>query len=325
MSDSKTNHKENKRTIDLDVSGHLMSLNAGLYCIYHSPGQAEADEFGFPGLRVSLPPFQQKAHIKIETFEKDGWLGAEKNAALVRVSNSPGLILITIYENPARKVNAPNIQVTRLNDAPKEQNRAQLNASTQDETPPRQEQNVSENANGLSKKEEESYLFAHVERMGDVTVALGDWVGVPDSKTWIEGFSLHLGELIDPEDIEYQAVLGKGWMSPWYKGKQFCGSRGMALPLCGLRVRLSDEASKKITVRLSATFVDGSKVGPVEDDTIVCADSIAPLEAIRVELIQRDNQENNDQATSPSDPVVNRVVRSNIKLKTPVTKANVEN
>ena len=40
------------------------------------------------------------------------------------------------------------------------------------------------------------------------------------------------------EDIEYQAVLGRGWLSPWVEGGQFCGSRGMALPMLGLRVRL---------------------------------------------------------------------------------------
>jgi hypothetical protein len=31
-------------------------------------------------------------------------------------------------------------------------------------------------------------------------------------------------------DIEYQAVLGRGWLSPWIEGGKFCGSRGMALP-----------------------------------------------------------------------------------------------
>ena len=43
---------------------------------------------------------------------------------------------------------------------------------------------------------------------------------------------------IPADDIEYQAVLGRGWMSPWVEGGQFCGSRGMALPILGLRVRL---------------------------------------------------------------------------------------
>ena len=49
---------------------------------------------------------------------------------------------------------------------------------------------------------------------------------------------------IAPEDIEYQAVLGRNWLSPWVEGGKFCGSRGMALPLLGLKVRLKGAAAK---------------------------------------------------------------------------------
>ncbi len=51
-------------------------------------------------------------------------------------------------------------------------------------------------------------------------------------------------EGVAPQDLEYQAVLGRGWLSPWIEGGKFCGSRGMALPLLGLNVRLKGEAAK---------------------------------------------------------------------------------
>ena len=67
---------------------------------------------------------------------------------------------------------------------------------------------------------------------------LGDWLGEKGSKRWIEGFGIAPTKLLEPKDLEYQAVLGKGWLSPWVEGGQFCGSRGMALPILGLRLRL---------------------------------------------------------------------------------------
>ena len=51
------------------------------------------------------------------------------------------------------------------------------------------------------------------------------------------------------------------WLSPWVEGGKFCGSRGMALPLLGLSVRLKGTAAKAFECSYSATFVDGSAVG----------------------------------------------------------------
>lgn len=335
MSEGKEQPKQaqnQQRVIDLNVNGHLMSLDAGLYCIYHAPGQAPADDFGFPGLRISLPPFKQSVQVSVETFENDGWLGAEKSAALVRISGGPGLILVTVYQNPGSQHPAPKLQVVRLNDAPElvavDNQAATTVLKQQAEIAQQTEIKKAILQNDIS-------LFAHVQRMGDITVKSGDWIGIPDSKTWVEGFGLNLQKYLKPEDIEYQAVLGKGWMSPWYKGGQFCGSRGMALPLCGLRIKLSNEASKKYHIRLSATFIDGTKLGPVEDDSILSAESVAPLEAIRFELVSKSDgkvvggvegveipQEKSAEARPKTIKkiVPTKSVRSNMKLKTTAAK-----
>lgn len=338
MSDGKEQPKQNQyqqRVIDLNVNGHLMSLGEGLYCVYHAPGQTPADNFGFPGLRISLPPFKQDADVRVETFENDGWLGAEKSAALVRISGGPGLILVTVYQNPSSQHPSPKLQVVRLNDAPAiatTGSDAQFAALKQQADNAQQSQTNAPQKAAVEQQNDIS-VSAHVQRMGDVTVRSGDWIGVPDSKTWVEGIQLNIKNHIQPDDIEYQAVLGKGWMSPWYKGNQFCGSRGMALPLCGLRVKLSGKAAKKYHIRMSATFIDGTKIGPVEDDSILSAESVAPLEAIRFELIAIDD----GKSTVVSTPVVEepdiaskkvikkivptKPVRSNIKLKTTAVKA----
>jgi len=129
--------------------------------------------------------------------------------------------------------------------------------------------------------------MAHVQRMGDVTCDLGDWLGVKGSRQWVEGFGIAPNNGIALTDIEYQAVLGRNWLSPWVEGGKYCGSRGMALPLLGLKVRLKGEAAKAYDCSYSGTFVDGSAVGPVSDGESCEAESLAALEAFQVVIRPR--------------------------------------
>jgi hypothetical protein len=129
-------------------------------------------------------------------------------------------------------------------------------------------------------------IAAHVQLRGDVTGRLGDWVGERGSQHWIEGFALSPQRSgVTLQDIEYQAVLGRGWLSPWSEGGQYCGSRGMALPILGLRVRLRGKAAETRTLQVSATFIDGTATGPVGPGEACEAESLAPLEAFCITLL----------------------------------------
>ena len=92
---------------------------------------------------------------------------------------------------------------------------------------------------------------------------------------------------IATQDIEYQAVLGRNWMSPWVEGGKYCGSRGMALPLLGLKVRLKGAAAKAFECSYSATFVDGSAVGPIIGGETCQAESLAAMEALQIVIRPR--------------------------------------
>jgi hypothetical protein len=127
-------------------------------------------------------------------------------------------------------------------------------------------------------------IVAHIQGRGDVTTTLTEWMGKPGSKNWIEGFAISPRHLIGPNDIEYQAVLGRGWLSPWSEGGQFCGSRGMSLPILGLRVRLRGEAAERYDCTLTASFVDGTKVGPLDNGEPCQAESLAPLESFQLQI-----------------------------------------
>ena len=259
---------------ELRVSAHLMTLEPGVFCVFQRPAPG-IDGTGLPGVRLSVPPgaAETGSGIEIAGFRGDGWVGEVNDAALVRVSRRSQL-LVTIYQLAGERSRAPNLQVMQINEA---------SAGA-----PAAEPATLEAPAGPQIAPEAAEMSAHIANRGDVLGMLGEWMGEPGSALWIEGFALSPKSGIVEEDIEYQAVLGRGWLSPWVQGGQFCGSRGMALPILGLRVRLRGQAATEYDLTLSASFVDGSRLGPLSGNEALEADSLAPLEAFLVELKPRD-------------------------------------
>jgi hypothetical protein len=261
---------------ELQVSAHLMHLDAGVYCVYHSPGSIAPDPAtGLPGARLTLPPGPAPRGVSIVSFREDGWIGSLDAAALIRVMQGPAQVMMTIYQ-AVGATQSPRLQVTKLVEG------VQTVAAKQGVVaPPGYDEEIGEAA---LQSTEDAEIAAHIQRRGDVLARLNDWVGERGSQQWIEGFALSPRGAVKPEDIEYQAVLGRGWLSPWSEGSQYCGSRGMALPILGLRVRLRGAAAATHSVHVSATFTDGTAVGPVAAGEACEAESLAPLEAFKVEL-----------------------------------------
>jgi hypothetical protein len=183
-------------------------------------------------------------------------------------------VLVTIYQSPRQgPETAPRLQVLRLSSV----------AATPAPAPAQQAAAPAAPAAAPGEAE----VVAHVQRTGDVGGLIGDWIGARGSRSWIEGFAIKPRDGVAAEDIEYQGVLGRGWLSPWVEGGKFCGSRGMALPLLGLKVRLKGAAAHEWECSYEATFTDGSKAGPVRGDEACEAPSLASMEAFRVELRRR--------------------------------------
>ena len=90
-----------------------------------------------------------------------------------------------------------------------------------------------------------------------------------------------------PTDIEYQAVLGRGWLSPWIEGGKFCGSRGMALPLLGLQGAAEGRGAEDARVQLLRDVRRRHAVGPVPAGETCEAESLAALEAFQVVIRPR--------------------------------------
>ena len=278
---------------ELKVSGHLMTLDIGLFCIVQVPSRASDPRSGLPGVRISLPPgsASRPEGVTISTFRPDGWLHGFGDAALVRVLGGPAQILVTIYQSPNAKDGAPNLQVHRLLEpspaaeagkAPRPAAAPAAAAAPAPAPAPAPAAAPAAAAPAAAKAPAVMEMVAHIQERGDVGAMLGDWLGDPGSKRWIEGFGIAPTHLLAAKDIEYQAVLGKGWLSPWVEGGQFCGSRGMALPILGLRLRLRGEAAEAYEAYYAASFTDGSAVGPVAAGEACEAESLAPIEAFQV-------------------------------------------
>jgi hypothetical protein len=143
-------------------------------------------------------------------------------------------------------------------------------------------------------------VIAHIQRTGDVGGSLGEWIGVRGSGLWVEGFGFAAADGTTIPELEYQAVLGRNWLSPWVEAGKYCGSRGMALPLLGLKLRLKGASAKNFDCTYSATFVDGSSVGPISGGETCEAESLAALEAFQVIIQPRDAR------TGTPRPIVGR-------------------
>ena len=242
---------------NVQATARLMRLEAGTYCIFHAATPMPGPAGLLSGMRISPPP--GGSAVQVTTFAADGWIGACDGAALVRVLPPGGVVLVTTYRVQGAP-DLPALQVVRLGGT--QPARAAVPAAPV--SPPVQA--------------EAGSMVAHIQRQGDVTVPLGAWMGRNGSGQWLEGFEITPAMGIAGADVEYQAILGQDWYSPWVEGGGYCGSRGMALPLLGLRVRLKGDAAKRFTCRVEASFTDGTHLGPVEDEALMAATQ-APLEA----------------------------------------------
>jgi hypothetical protein len=293
-----------KRVAELQVSAHLMTLESGLFCVFQTPGSAPPDPAtGLPGVRITPAPgiAGRPEAVSVSTFREDGWLSG--TAALVRVTDGSAQILVTIYQHKGMD-SAPRLQVLRLSGDPTLPDAPAAPAGS----PARP---VGTGAEPVANPE----VMAHIQRMGDVGCKIGEWLGEKGSRQWIEGFGMAPASGITPDDIEYQAVLGRNWLSPWVEGGKFCGSRGMALPLLGLKVRLKGAAAKAFECSYSATFVDGSTVGPIAGGETCEAETLAALEAIQVVIQPRAGK------TAAKGPIGKIAEAPNVAVQKPSTVA----
>jgi hypothetical protein len=132
-------------------------------------------------------------------------------------------------------------------------------------------------------------ILAHISLQGDVWFEQGAWVGASDKRLTIEGFAVEPGVAFTAADISYQAMFSDGSLTDRCQGGEFCGTRGKALPICGLRVRLSGAAADSYDCSYCARFADGTEVSCVKGGEICQAESRAPIVGLRITWCASEN------------------------------------
>jgi len=130
-------------------------------------------------------------------------------------------------------------------------------------------------------------ILAHVSRRGDVEVAMGAWIAGPDAPAPIEGLELR-GAFAEGVVVETQPLLATNpprWLD-WSGPGNFVGTRRRALPLAGLRLRLSGAAKENFEIVASALFLGSpvlSRRG--REVELVSSAGVDPLVGLQIELV----------------------------------------
>lgn len=132
-------------------------------------------------------------------------------------------------------------------------------------------------------------ILAHVRSRGDMDFVGAAWAGRVAPGLWIEAFSVKPMERFSAKDIEYKALTGSGFETPWLSDGALCGTRGMGVPLVGFSLRLKPgPETAGYDCEYSGYFRSGTIAGPVRNGT-PCRSPVAgdPLEGIQVRLVER--------------------------------------
>ncbi len=133
---------------------------------------------------------------------------------------------------------------------------------------------------------DDSILLAHIQARGDRREPLGSWIGERGSTLAIEGFVISLAATY-PSGLFYKAVMANHVLSDAASSGEYRGTRGENMPVYGLLIELDADFASKYDVEYEASFIDGSRVGPVDPGTLCTAPSHASMEAFRVIVLSK--------------------------------------
>jgi hypothetical protein len=134
-------------------------------------------------------------------------------------------------------------------------------------------------------------LVGHIQNRGDEQARINFWLGHVGSRLAIEGLYIALAEALPAEGFFYQAVLADGTLSEPAQSEEFCGTRSQNRPIYGFRITTEGRFAEMYDVTVEASFVDGSRVGPVGPGTVCKTDTHAALEALQLRIFARAAEE----------------------------------
>ncbi|MBB3950208.1 hypothetical protein GGQ76_001499 [Aureimonas jatrophae] len=208
-----------------------------------------------PGLRLVSAPGEPDALLRTP------------GRVLVIAADQPGTIEVVLRAARAGATLAATLELTRMG------------AEAEPSPEPRLRPSLAEG--GV-----EFLLRAHVSLRGDLAAPRGHWICGPDAPGRIEGLEMRaVGEDLP---IEYQVAVagrGAGW-SNWTPAGAYAGTRGKALPLIGLRARLTAAAAPGLALRADGAFLGASLVTRRGRDVELLGPTpLDPLVGLRLDFV----------------------------------------
>lgn len=257
----------------LGATAQLLTFEPGLYSVDFTVPRSIATNTGLnlPCVRLEPVPsaIANPGRAFVSVMAEGGWLFQGNEPTFVRAVGGRAGVMLTVYKAAADTA-SPELRIRLVTDTA-------AGTATSQPAPPKAEPQTSDVAFAH---------MVHVQGSGDIRVAGGQWAGRGGSGVPIEGFSLLPPPEFGPATLEYQAILGDQWNTPWTRAGQFCGSRGMSLPILGVRIRLSGKDADSYECTYWGSFVGRPTVGPIHDGEACIADQ-AFMEALRVVISRR--------------------------------------
>jgi GT2 family glycosyltransferase len=291
----------------LAASVQVLPLPVGLYLFSVTPsdppGASATGRLRLPAMQVGLGPGVPPDQVEFMAGPgtEAAWLIAPTDLLVVKV-NGVGATLIL------NSVRAPDggtlsIKVERLSGRTSTVARAP--SAPREEAPRDGGSSGATFADGAVDLPLAVQIGAHICTRGDMNFTNVPWAGRIAPGLWIESFTVRPLERFEPKDIEYKALTGSGFETPWVSDGAPCGTRGMGVPLVAFALRFKGSVAAGFDCEYSGYFQSGVTVGPLRNGA-PCRSTVAndPLEGIQVRLVKRAAAGNADPATAGKRPPV---------------------
>ncbi len=264
----------------------LIDLEPGLYAFSLSDLPADTHAV-LPVVQISAVA-GYAADAGIDFFGKhdpvENLLTNTSDVVVVRISGSAGSLLIRTLRLPSGDASKVSVQYHRLD----RRGAAAELAAEQNNHPSLRTQ-----------------ITAHIQNRGDLPFVGPGWAGCIEEGLWIEAFAINPLKGFIPGDIEYKALTGSGFETPWVSGGMMCGTRGTSNPLVAFAIRLRGAAAERYECRYSGTFLGSGVIGPFRNGA-ACKSAYGRDPVIGIELeineIAKDVADTDTGSSEPSLP-----------------------
>lgn len=291
----------------LEATAQLLTFAPGLYAVDFIAPHSVSTNAGLhlPCARLEpVPAGADGGQCFVSIMAASGWLSRNDQPTFIRAVGANAGVILTIYKATGQTA-APELRIRRV------QPNATSFAASDSATPPPVGK-VDAPFAAVDGAALPVAQLVHIQGLGDLQVAAPQWAGRPGSGRQMEGFAILPSMDLGPEDIEYQAILGENWNTPWVRGGAFCGSRNMGIALLGVRIRLVGAAAERFECRYWGCFVNTGVIGPRTEGESCDADR-GVMEAVRVVISRRTPR------ASDADPPATNVTKpaTGVRKKAP--------